>query len=63
MLLEIKTLVPREVTLVSMVNCWCAEMVLVRGSGDIFFLQHLLRGNCDGVQRETRKFIYALFLF
>ena len=37
MLLESKTLVPREVTQVSMVNCWCAEMVKVRGSGDIFF--------------------------
>ena len=36
MLLEIETLVLREVTLVSMVNCWCAEIVLVRGSEDVF---------------------------
>ena len=36
MLLEIETLVLREATLVSMVNCWCAEIVLVCGSEDVF---------------------------
>ena len=47
MLLKIETLVPREVTLVSMVNCWCAEMVQVRGSGDIFFFrENIMRHWC-----------------
>ena len=39
MLLEIETLVSMEKSLVSMTNCWSAEIVLVCGSEDLFFIR------------------------
>ena len=64
MLLEIETLVPREVTLVSMVNCWCAENLMVRGSGCKFFFKiYLILHRCaeivvirGGSERGERGF-------
>ena len=39
-LLEIKTLVPREVTLVSRVNCWCADQET------FFFRENIMQHWC-----------------
>ena len=59
MLIKIETLALMEFTLVLMVNCWCAEVVLVRESGDMFFfreniMQHWCCGNCSVAHRKHR---------
>ena len=50
MLLKIETLVPMEVTLVSRVNCWCAdqEIYFFQGKYDVI----LVRGENTGAARN-----------